>query len=61
MKHQKSGKPLIITKIEFRPGKDNAARLRRVFDLLLSPPQHGGGTDGTIMTINKNGKRMKPR
>ena len=35
MKHR-SGKTLIVNKIEFRPDKDNATRLKRVFALLLS-------------------------
>ena len=34
----KSGKPLVIAKIEFKSNADAATRLRRVLELLLSSP-----------------------
>ena len=51
-----SGKALVVTKIEFRSSDDNAARLKRVFRLLLTPYQRCDGTD-THLDANQTKRR----
>lgn len=53
---RRSGKPLVVTKIEFRSSDDNAARLKRVFDLLLTPHQRYEETDAHL-----DGKQLREK
>lgn len=43
-----SRKPLVIAEVKFRSSPDNAARLKRVFNLLLALNQHCEETDARL-------------
>ena len=51
----KNRKPLVVTKVEFLPASDAQMRLRKVFDLLLTPHGDDKRCEDTHFDNSKNG------
>ena len=51
----KNRKPLVVTRVEFSPGSDAQMRLRKVFDLLLTPHGDDKSCEDTHSGNSKNG------